>query len=647
MANIFSIAQSGLAAAQAGIATTGHNIANQATPGYNRQQVIQASMDGQNLGGIGFIGNGVQVQTVQRIYNEFLGAQAVSGQATASQLATYYNQVNKVNNMIADPTAGLAPVLDNFFKGVQDLAANPGEVPSGQSMLSSAQTLAARFQSMDAQFRGMQDGVNSEIESAVNNINSYAQQIAKLNDAITKAQSTGQPPNDLLDQRDFIVGELAKQVKVTVSKQDSGYTISIGSGQSLVIGNQAMQLSTVTSPTDPNRLEVGYTAANGNSVVLPESSLTGGNLGGLFTYRSQTLDTIQNSLGRIAIGLASTFNAQHRLGQDQNGNMGGDFFNVASPQVSGSTRNTGNGDVSATITNVDALTTGNYRLSYNGTDYKVTRLPDNTTVYSDTTFPGEIDGVTFALAGGTTMDAGDEFLIKPTAAGAQDFRVLIDDPTEIATGVPIRTAAPNTNTGTGTVSAGVINADFDAATAAVLPATLTYDATGGTFSGFPAGMDVTVTVNGTPTVYPAGTPVPYTEDATISFGGVEIQIGGKPADGDTFTISNNSNGDGDNRNMLALGELQTKNVLQGGTASYNSAYGQLVSLVGNKTSEMKASSDAEVTLLKQIMDAQQSQSGVNLDEEATNLLRYQQAYQASGKVMQAASDMFDVLISLR
>src|SRR5690606_16451054 len=187
--------------------------------------------------------------------------------------------------------------------------------------------------------------------------NSYAQQIAKLNEAILKAGSTGQPPNDLLDQRDYVIGELAKQVKVTVSKQDNGYTVSIGNGQTLVIGNQAMQLAAVQSPTDANRLEVSYTSVNGTSSILSESALAGGNLGGLFTYRSETLDQIQNSLGRIAIGLASTFNAQHRLGQDQNGQLGGDFFNVAQPLVSGSTANNGNAEISATITNVDALTT--------------------------------------------------------------------------------------------------------------------------------------------------------------------------------------------------------------------------------------------------------------------------------------------------
>ncbi len=644
MANILSIAQSGLAAAQAGLATTGHNIANQATPGYSRQLVIQASLGGQNFG-YGFIGNGTTVETVQRVYNEFLGSQAIAGQGTASQLATYYAQINKINNMIADPTTGLTPVLSDFFKGIQDLVANPGTASSRQAMLSGAESLASRFQSMDNQLRGMQDGVNNEISAVVTNINAYAKQIAQLNEAISKAQNgTGQPPNDLLDQRDLIVSELAKQTKVSVVKQESGYGIFIGNGQPLVVGNDVLELTTVTSPTDPGRLQVGY-VTNGTTVILPESSLTGGNLGGLFQYRSETLDTMRNSLGRIAIGLASTFNAQHKLGQDQNGALGGDFFKMADPLVNPSTKNSVGSGIGASISNVDALTTNDYRLSFDGTNYKVTRLPDNTSMYSGAAFPGTpIDGVSFSLTG--PLAAGDEFVVKPTVNGASDFNVLIKDLSAIATATPIRTAAPTGNAGNGTISLGKVNSDFGMANIAT-PITLSYDATSvpPTLTGFPA-VAVTVTTNGVATTFPAGTPVTYTAGSSISFDGMEIEIAGAPANGDTFTIQANTNGDGDNRNMLALGELQTKKVLQGGTASYNSAYSQVVSLVGNKTREMQTNSAAEATLLKQIQTAQQSESGVNLDEEATNLLRYQQAYQASGKVMQAVSDMFDVLISL-
>ncbi|WP_199739123.1 flagellar hook-associated protein FlgK [Herminiimonas sp. KBW02] len=646
MSSLFSIAQSGLAAAQAGIATTGHNIANQATPGYSRQVVVQSSLGGQNLDGGGYIGSGTNVETVKRIFNDFLAAQVVSAQSSKSQLDTYYNQISKVNNMLADSSVGLSPAIQDFFKGVQDLVANPGSASSRQAMLSGAESLASRFQSMDAQLTTMRNGVNNEISGAVTNINAYAKQIAQLNDAITKAQNgTGQPPNDLLDQRDLLVAELAKQTKVSVVQQGDGYNVFIGNGQPLVVSNLSYELMTLSSATDPGRMGVGYKTATGAIINLPENSLVGGNLGGLFEYRNKTLDPIQNSLGRIALGLAATFNAQHRLGQDQNGNLGGDLFNMASPVVNPSDNNTGNASVAASISNVDALTTSDYRLTYDGTNYTVTRMSDNVSMYSNTAFPaGAIDGVNFSMPSGT-MAAGDEFVIKPTINGASGLSVLIKDVKNIAAATPIRTDAPGTNTGTGAISAGNINSSFTGATVAS-PVTLTFDSATGTLSGFPAGMPVTVTTNGVATTFPAGTPVTYTSGSVIAFGGAEVKISGAPANGDKFTISANTNGDGDNRNMLALGELQTKNVLMGGTASYNGAYNQLVSLVGNKTRELQTNSAAEGTLLKQMQTAQQSDSGVNLDEEATNLLRYQQAYQASGKVMQTISDMFKVLISL-
>ncbi len=644
MANILSIATSALAAAQAGLATTGHNIANQKTPGYSRQLVIQTSLGGQNLGG-GYIGSGTAVETVQRVYNEFIAKQVVAAQGSASQLQSYSDQISKINNMLADSSTGLTPVIQDFFKGIQDLVANPGSAPSRQAMLSGAESLAARLQTMNGQLNAVREGVNTEITASVTNINAYAQQISQLNNAISKAQnSDGQPPNDLLDQRDYLVGELAKETKVTVNKQSSGYSVFIGNGQPLVVGTSVYQLTTVASSTDLGRLQVGY-VTNGTTVTLPEEAITGGKLGGLIEFRNKSLDPIQNSLGRIALGIAETFNAQHRLGQDQNGNLGGDFFNSAQPAVNADFNNTGTAVIGATISNVSALTTSDYRVSYDGSNYSVTRISDNKSMYSGATFPSTtIDGVDLTMTSGP-MAAGDHFMVRPTVNGAADFSVLIKDLSSIAAATPIVTAATTTNTGTGAISAGSINAAFTAATVST-PVTLTYNSAGGTLTGFPATMPVTVTTNGVPTTYAAGAAVPYTAGSTISFGGAEIKLSGAPADGDTFKISANVNGLGDSRNMLALGELQTKNILQGGTANYNTAYSQLVSLVGNKTRELQVNSAAEGGLLKQMQTTQQSESGVNLDEEAANLIQYQQAYQAAAKVMQAVSDMFDILASL-
>lgn len=644
MANILSIAQSGLNAAQIGMATTAHNIANQATPGYSRQVVIQTALSAMSSGG-GYAGIGTSVQNVQRIYNSFLATQTNTVQSSASQLSSYYTQISKINNMVADSTAGLAPVLQSFFSSVQDLVNNPSTASSRQALLSGASSLASRFQTLNSQLESMSDDVNAQISASITNINSYAQQIAKLNQAIAKAQSsTGQQPNDLLDQRDYLVSQLAQETKISVVKQDTGYGIFFGNGQPLVVGSEAKELSVVSSTTDAGRLLVGYTTSTGAVATIPETAISGGNLGGLFAYRSNTLDTMQNALGRIAISLATTFNAQHKLGQDQNGTLGTDFFNVASPQINAGGDNSATAAISATFSDVSALTTDNYRLSYDGTNYRVTRLPDNVSIYSDSTFPTDIiEGVTLTETG--AMSAGDEFLIRPTADGAADFSLLIKDTSLIAAAAPIVTSATTANSGTASISQGSVNSSFTSATLAS-SVTLTYDSDTGTFTGFPSTMDVTVTVNGTSTTYAAGDAVPYTDGATISFGGAEFAISGTPADGDTFTIGANVSGTGDNRNMLLLGDLQTQNTMLNGTTSFNGAYSQIVSLIGNKTKELQVTSEAEATLLGQYQTAQQSESGVNLDEEATNLLRYQQAYQAAGKVMQAVSDMFDTLIAL-
>jgi flagellar hook-associated protein 1 len=643
--SILGVGQSALAAAQAGLTTTGHNIANANTPGYTRQIVMQASAGSQDTG-FGFVGKGTQVVEIKRVYSEYLNNQVNSSQTSANQLQTYYNQISRINNQFADPESGLAPVMQDFFKGVQELASNPASASSRQSALSSAETLAARFNSLNGQLQEMRESVGGQINSSISNINQYAKEIAKLNDAIERAQGNadGRVSNDLLDQRDLAVTELSKEIKTTVVKQGASYSVFIGNGQPLVASTKTFELVPTVSKTDPSRTAVGY-ISNGVIVELSENSLPGGKLGGLLEFRLKSLDIAQNSLGRIATGLAMTMNAQHMLGQDQNGALGGNLFNVASPDIRSSTANTGNAVIGATITSASALTTSDYRLQFVGGNYVVTRLSDNTVQYNNAAFPAAaIDGVTFSVTSGA-MNANDEFVIKPTLNGASGFSVAFSDITKLAAAAPIRTAAPTANTGSGQISAGSVNSTFTAAT--VTPSvTLTYNSTTGQFSGFPATMPVTVTNGGVATVFAAGAPVTYTSGATISFGGASFTISGAPNNGDTFTVGQNSNGLGDNRNALLLASQQTANTLSNGTTSYQGAYAQLVSLVGNKTREVEVAGKAESKLLTQAITSQQAESGVNLDEEATNLLRYQQAYQAAGKVMQTASQLFELLLTL-
>jgi flagellar hook-associated protein 1 FlgK len=461
----------------------------------------------------------------------------------------------------------------------------------------------------------------------------------------------GHEPNDLLDARDQLVAELNKHVKATVVPgSNNTLTVSIGNGQPLVVGTKAFQLAATPSPTDIDRIQVGY-AIGGKVSVLADSALAGGELGGLLEFRTNTLDRAQNSLGRIALTMASTFNAQHRLGQDEAGQMGGDFFAEPEAFVGRSRNNniTSTTALSARVSDPGALTQSDYMVEYDGSNYVVTRLSDQQeTVISP--FPQleaqTIDGVDFDISG--TAARGDSFIVKPTINGASGFAVALQDRSKIAAAAPFTTSMPNTNKGTAKISEGFVDAAYlEPGNAITAPFTLTFDATTGELSGFPAAQDVTVTVNGAATVYPAGTAsIPYTDGAKFQFGGVNVSFLGAPAQGDTFTIGPNTSGVGDNRNMRALGALQTTNIIDGGRATFQSAYAEMVSYVGNKTREVEVNGKAGAALLQQATSAQQRVAGVNLDEEATNLLRYQQAYQASGKVMQIASTLFDTLLSL-
>jgi flagellar hook-associated protein 1 FlgK len=665
MANILSIAKTGLAAAQAGLATTGHNITNAATPGYNRQMVLQSSVPGQNEGS-GFVGKGTTVAGIRRVYNEHLNGQIRTSQTTKGQLETHHTEISRINNLLADPTSGLSPVLQDFFKSVQDVAANKGSGPSRYAVLASSESLAGRFQSMAGQMSQIRDGVNRQIETTVGTINSYAQQIANLNEAIGKAQSAadGQPPNDLLDQRDHLISEMSKQTKVSVVKEGYSMSVFIANGQPMVVGESAFKLEAIQSVYDPTSLDIGL-VTRGGTTRLGESGLYSGKLGGLLEFRSTSLTEAQNSLGRIALGLAATFNDQHRLGKDQNGAMGEDVFKMSSPRVQTSSANTGTSGVVSSIADVSELTLSDYRVDFDGTDYRITRLADKQVMYTGTSLPTqpaalEIDGVNFAQTGGTaptTMAAGDSFIVKPTVEGASDFRVLLTDKAKIATAAPISTEIDVGNIGSGVISAGKVDSDYVNPPSVALPVTLTYDAAAKSLSGIPTPF--TVTINGASpkpvppaTAWAAGDPFLYEEGKTISFDGISVEISGKPGQGDTFTVKNNTNPGGDNRNILLLGALQGANTLDADsagnpTASYQGAFGQFVSLIGNKTHELEVTKSAEGNLLTAVVQAQQSESGVNLDEEAANLLRYQQAYQASGKVMQAVSEMFDVLMSMR
>ncbi|BBI98765.1 flagellar hook-associated protein FlgK [Ferrigenium kumadai] len=638
--NIFSSALSGMNAAQYGLATTQHNIANANTPGFSRQVVDQAARPGQ-LTGAGFLGQGVDVVAVRRLYDQFISTQVMQEQTQASYLTTYHTSIAQIDNLLADPAAGASPAMQQFFDALNGVASSPESLPARQTLLSNAQFAVNRFQAIDQRLTDITNGLNGQLTSSVTTINSYAQQIAALNGNIKRATANagpGQLPNDLLDQRDQLINQLNMEVKATVQQQSDGsVNVFIGNGQGLVVDEQAYSLAVLQSSSDPSKLDIGF-QTRGNTIPLPQSSLQGGNVGAYLTFRDQTLEPARNALGRVALGLAASMNQQNRMGQDLTGVLGGDLFTAAVPRVSQGANNGGTATVTASITDVAALTTSDYQVRFDGTSYTMLRLSDNTTTNLGTTVPltQVVDGVSVTLSAG--MMKGDTFMIRPTADGARDISVAISDPSKIAAAAPIRGNAAIANTGTGTISAGTVNAPLPLNPNLQNKVTVTFvDAT-----------HFTVTDNtlGTTLVGPPGTVYNPATGATLSFNGWTVQIAGAPAVNDTFTVDRNTNATGDNRNALLMAGLQTKNILANGTASFQGAYGQLVGQIGAKTNELSVTSTAQTSMLNETIKQQQSISGVNLDEEAANLLRYQRAYEASAQAMKIANTMFDALLAL-
>lgn len=640
--DIFSIGLSGLAAAQWGLTTTSNNISNASTTGYTVENPVYAEASGQFTGS-GYMGGGVSTVTVARNYSQYLATQLNNAQSTSSALTTNYGMAAQLNNLIGSPTAGISTAITNYFTGLQNVANGPSSLATRQGAMSAAQTLASQITATGAQYDQLRQSVNQQLTTAVNQINGYTKQIADLNSQIASAAGQGQPPNQLLDQRDQAIASLSQAVGVSVVQGSNGYSVFLSSGQPLVVSNQSFNLGTKVSSGDPSEVAVTYNGIAGSTPAttqyLSGSVLSGGTVGGLLAFRSQTLDPAEAQLGAVATSFANQVNAQNALGFDLSGNVGGNLFTVGAPAVYSNLQNTGTSTLSVAFANPSQPTSSDYTLSYNGTTYTLTDNATGSTVGTTTTLgsgTATIGGLALTLSG--TMNSGDSFAIQPTRGALNGFTLATSNTSAIAAASPVLVSASSTNTGSATVTQGTVSAGY---TPPGSPLTLTYNSSTNTLNGWPAGASVSV--NGAAAT--TGTSFPYASGNTYTYNGMTFTVSGTPTNGDTFTIAKNT-GTADGRNALAMSKLVSNTTLGNGTATLTGAYANYVNNVGNAASQLKSSNTAQTALVSQISAAQQSVSGVNLDEEAANLLKYQQLYQANSKVIQSAESMFQTLMGI-
>lgn len=636
MANILSTGISALNAYQRQLATTGHNIANVNTEGYSRQRVQLETLEPNSAGSAGYIGNGVGVASIRRSYDEYLTARVRTYTATSEEYATYQARASQVDNVIGDADSGVDETLRQFFAALQDVADDPTSIPARQVVLNRAEVLADRFNSLGGWLQNLRAQTNQEMALMTGEMNGIAASIVAVNQRIQEVNgnTSSSPPNDLLDQRDRLLDQLSKYTNVSTLTQDDGsMNVFIGTGQPLVVGASYNTLAVAPNPEASDRAEI-YLVSHGGARVPITDSLSGGRLDGLKRFRDEVLDPAENALGRVAIGLASFFNDEHRTGMDLDGNLGGDFFSVGQPQILANPANTGS--VGIAFDDVADLTTHEYQLSYDGAAWTLTDLHDASTVAlsgaGTVANPYVADGFALVMGGGAA--AGDTYRIRPSRSGASGIGLIVRDARDIAAAEAVATADVSTNSGTGHIGAGAQTASTGT-TPLAAPITLTFDGTTKQFN---------LSSGGTLAYDPSSDSGKTLSVSIAGLGDFGFRMTGTPADGDRFTLSDNNGGVGDNRNAARLAALQSRNVMIGGNATLADAYGQMIADVGTRTAQAKANSDVQSKLLTQTTNAKDSVSGVNLDEEAADLVRFQQAYQAAAQVISVANTLFDTLL---
>lgn len=625
MPDILNTSLTGMLAFQRALATTSHNIANANTPGYSRQVTDFSSRVGSGNGNL-YIGGGTQITQIRRVFDQMQVDQLRTSTTGFSRFNTLDNLASRIDTFLADPDSGLNSSMQAYFNSMQDLANNPSSIPTRQALLGEAQGLASRFQSLDGRLGELESETNDRIELAVADINRLAQGIADLNEKIALASNAPSPPNDLLDQRDILVTQLSEQVTVSTIPQDDGtMSVFIGSGQSLVLAGNARELGVGGSEFDMTRMTVVYQGASGNTPL--DNASTGGNLGGLLEFRSRILDPARQSLGKTATAMAVSLNEQHASGMDLRGNLGGDLFSIAPPTVLPSTDNTGTPAASVAVTDLGQLTGADYVLEYDGAAYSLTRVDTGAVIplsgSGTAADPLVGDGLSIDVSGGAPA-AGDRMLIRSAHDAAGTIQSVVTDPQALALAAPTRAQASLGNIGNANVSAATVVDPSDPAllTSAVIEFT----------------SPTTYSING------AGS-FAYTDGDPIVINGSSVTISGAPSVGDQFTVEANYGASGDNSNGLLLSDIQSVGILDGGTISTNENYGQLVSGIGSTTHQIKAGKEAQSVVLSNAEDAVSATSAVNLDEEAANLIKYQQAYQAVAQVVSVASTLFDSLLN--
>jgi flagellar hook-associated protein 1 len=315
-----SIAVQSLAAADGALQATNNNIANANTPGYSRQIVVLQSATPTDEGSIS-LGNGVVLQGFQSVRSELLQMQIQQQTQAQSGANAQLSSLQQIQPAFTTSSQDIETQMGAFFSSLSSLSTDPTDASLRQGVLTAGQNLASAFNSVSNTLTSTQTGLNTQVDQDVTQINQLTQQIAALNPQLAALKASGQDGGSVQDQQDQLVLSLSKLTSVAVTKTESGDTLTTGNGTPLVVGAQSQALQTTTGSDGMQHV----LDQNGQDIT---STLTSGDLGGTIQTRDQIIPGLLSQLDTLADQFGTAFNAAQAQGFDQNGNAGGNFFNV-------------------------------------------------------------------------------------------------------------------------------------------------------------------------------------------------------------------------------------------------------------------------------------------------------------------------------
>ncbi|MBQ20542.1 MULTISPECIES: flagellar hook-associated protein FlgK [Idiomarina] len=662
--DLLQLGKNGILAHQRSLQTTGQNINNANTPSYVRERTeyLESSY------------GGLERVRVQRMIDEFANRQLRTDISKVSYYEANLQQAEQLDTLLGDSTTNVSSSIENFFNTLQDANNDPGSVTARQLILADADAMVTKFNDFSGYLNDQKDIINDRLKLSTDRINSIAENIGSLNERIFASQGGSNANGDtnaLMNQRDEELRKLAELVQFSVIERDNGgLSVHLKNGQPLVLEDGRFNSVAVKNNPNTERLEFMLQKEHGGgskSEFLVPVDEVGGQVGGYLEYRDETLMPTQRRLGQLAVRIADSLNTQNQKGMDLDNQLGRKLFDLSLTEASGLAydENTGNAEVTALVLegNSESFPSENLQVTMtSATDYEVVAVDaqgkplDGADVVTGTLTAGSADIVEYGISlnVANTANAGDKFLVKPAESAASEISLAVRRPEDIALASPVRVKDGMDNQGAASIELSAINTPddyYDTANNTLLDsAPARIEITGKTGNSY----DLEVFAKDGTSL---GTVTGTTDlDGVLAQAGLadpdyDVDINGEPAVGDSYEMEYNLNGFDDNSNGQELSDLQRQQLVRRDgaedfepTMTFNESYGRLVSDVGSKVSQNRVLRESAEAIKGQTEALYESQSGVNLEEEAANLIQYQQAYTASARIITTSQTIFDTLL---